>query len=307
MTRHDADGNDQEGGLEIRVARHIGFCPGVRRAIEISERTLEKSDGPIFTLGPIIHNPQVVDFLAHKGIEALADRPKTLKSIDLSERSVVIRSHGVSPRTLDALHRLGAIVVDATCPIVKKAQKAARTLVEEGYRLIIIGSGNHPEVQAILGQVKNHAVVLSTQKELGEWWRDEGRRSRRVGIIGQTTLDVSTYRGLISQLIGKVSDLRVMDTLCHSTMARQQEARRLAQNADLVLVLGGRNSSNTASLTRICLSSGTPALQIESPEELDISSLAEVRKLAIVGGASTPEWTVDGVCEKIRRAGPIRG
>ncbi len=293
--------------MEIKVARHIGFCPGVRRAIEISERTLENSDGSIYTFGPIIHNPQVVDFLARKGIEALSDSLKTLKSLDLSGKPVVIRSHGVPPRTLESLQRLGAVVVDATCPIVKKAQKAARSIVEEGYRLIIIGSGDHPEVRAILGQVEKRAVVLSAQKELNDWWKEEGRRTRRVGIIGQTTLDVMTYRSLIAQLVGRVPDLRVMDTLCHSTMARQHEARRLAQNSDLVLVLGGRNSSNTASLTRICLSSGTPSQQIEAPEELDLASLAGVRKLAILGGASTPEWIVEGVREKIRRAGLAQG
>lgn len=289
--------------MDIKVARYIGFCPGVKRAIGIAESTLEKSDHPIYTLGPLIHNPQVVEFLEKKGVSALPDDLKSLRRADLAGKHIVIRSHGVSPPVLELLLSRGAVIIDATCPIVKKAQKAARTLVEEGYRLILIGSADHPEVHAIIGCVDNKVVVARDQQELNTWWKEEGRRTRRVGIIAQTTIDIMLFRNMVVQLVGRVPDLRVMDTHCHSTMARQHEARRLAHSSDLVLVLGGRNSSNTESLRKICLMSGTPTLQLETPEELDLETLNGVHALAILGGASTPEWIVEGVREKIRRAG----
>jgi len=125
-----------------------------------------------------------------------------------------------------------------------------------------------------------------------------------VGVIGQTTIDLELFRELVNVMLGRVPDLRVIDTLCHSTIARQQEARRLALSSDLVLVMGGRNSSNTSFLRKICLLCGTPALQLETADELDIEALRRVRNLAVLGGASTPDWIVDGVVEKIRRAFP---
>jgi (E)-4-hydroxy-3-methyl-but-2-enyl pyrophosphate reductase len=245
----------------------------------------------------------VVEFLEKKGVRALPDDLKSLKRADLTGKHVVIRSHGVPPSVQELLLSRGAVIIDATCPIVKKAQKAARNLVDEGYRLILIGSAAHPEVRAIIGCVDNKVVVVKDQLELNTWWKGEGRRTRRVGIIAQTTIDIMLFRNMVVQLVGRVPDLRAVDTLCHSTMARQHEARRLAHSSDLVLVLGGRNSSNTESLRRICLISGTPTLQLETPEELDLEILDGVRHLAILGGASTPEWIVEGVREKILRAG----
>ncbi len=288
--------------MDIKVARYIGFCPGVKRAINMAERTLEKNNGPVYTLGPIIHNPQVVEFLERKGVKALPEDPGAFERAAREGVPVVIRSHGVPPPVLEELRSRGATVVDATCPIVKKAQKAARNLVDEGYRLVIIGTADHPEVRAILGCVDGDAVVIKDQDELAEWWRQGGRKHRKVGIIAQTTIDFMLFRNLVDQLVGRVPELKVMDTLCHSTTARQQEARRLALASDFVLVLGGRNSSNTNFLRKISLLSGTPTLQLETPEELDLDVLADVGSLAILGGASTPEWIVEGVREKVRRA-----
>jgi 4-hydroxy-3-methylbut-2-enyl diphosphate reductase len=152
--------------------------------------------------------------------------------------------------------------------------------------------------------VDGAAEVVKDQDELAEWWRRGGRKRRKVGVIAQTTIDFMLFRSLVDQLVGRVAELKVMDTLCHSTTARQQEARRLAFASDFVLVLGGHNSSNTNFLRKISLLSGTPTLQLETPEELDIDVLAGVGSLAILGGASTPEWIVEGVREKVRKAYP---
>jgi (E)-4-hydroxy-3-methyl-but-2-enyl pyrophosphate reductase len=290
--------------MEVRTARHIGFCPGVKRAIEITERALERSEGPVLTLGPLIHNPQVVAMLERLGVEVMEDRPSALEEKDLAGKTVVIRSHGAPPSTFDLLRRRGAAVIDATCPNVKRAQKGAAELVKDGFSLLVVGSSDHPEVRAILGWVDGRADVVADREAMDAWWKGGGKRRRRVGVIGQTTIDLELFRELVNVMLGRVPDLRVIDTLCHSTIARQQEARRLALSSDLVLVMGGRNSSNTSFLRKICLLCGTPALQLETADELDIEALRRVRNLAVLGGASTPDWIVDGVVEKIRRAFP---
>ncbi len=287
--------------MEIRVARYIGFCPGVKRAINAAERAREKAGGVVYTLGPLIHNPQVVEWLESKGVKALPESSRAYGRAAREGAPVVIRSHGVTPAALRELHSLGVTVVDATCPIVRKAQKAARGLVEEGYRLVIIGAADHPEVRAILGCVDGEAAVVEDRE--GLWCRD-GRKPRKVGVIAQTTIDLSLFRELTCQLVGRVPELKVVDTLCRSTRARQQEARRLAAASDFVLVLGGRNSSNTNFLRRISLLSGTPTLQLEEAGELDTAVLSGVERLAILGGASTPEWIVEEVLDKVLKACP---
>ena len=285
------------------MARNAGFCPGVKRAIESAERALKEAGGEVLSLGPLIHNPQVVEMLQRRGLRVLDDDPASLERAELEGRTVVIRSHGAPPETYDILRRRGAQILDATCPNVKRAQRGAVELAEAGYSLLVVGSAEHPEVRAILGCVESRAGVAADRQGLEAWLREAGKKRRRVGVIGQTTVDLELFRELVSILLGRVPDLRVIDTLCHSTIARQQEARRLARYADLVLVVGGRNSSNTSYLRKICLLSGTPALQLETADELDLDALRGVRRLAILGGASTPDWIVEGVRESIRRAG----
>ncbi len=274
----------------------------MRRAIELAEQALEDFRGETFSLGPLIHNPQMVEMLSGRGLRILDDDPAELEKAGLKGKAVIIRSHGAPPATYEKLRVLGAVVIDATCPNVKRAQRGAVELVDSGYSLLVVGSSEHPEVRAILGCVEGRADVVSDRHGLDAWWKQGGRRKRRVGMICQTTVDLELFRGLVNVLLGRVPDLRVIDTLCHSTIARQQEARRLARSCDLVLVVGGHNSSNTSYLRKICLLSGTPALQLETADELDPEEIRGVKRLAILGGASTPDWIVEGVRDRARRA-----
>ncbi len=292
--------------MEIAIAKHAGFCPGVKRAIRIAESTLEKAPADVYTMGPIIHNPGVANELTEKGIKILPDDYSTLLESDIAGASVIIRSHGISPQLKQFLRERGANLVDATCPTVKKAQRAAIKLVEEGYNLFIIGNAEHPEVKAILGHIDGDAVVISEPHQLKDWWSNQPHKVRKVGLIAQTTVDLFMFRNLVDELItevpefvSEVIEVKVINTLCRNTLARQAEAFQLALSSDFVLVMGGRNSSNTEFLRKICDITGTRTLKIETANELDISLLEGVQRLAILGGASTPHSIVKEVRAKI--------
>jgi 4-hydroxy-3-methylbut-2-enyl diphosphate reductase len=297
--------DERDGVVEIAVAKYAGFCPGVRRAIRIAEKTLENSSGKVCTVGPLIHNPQVVKGLEDMGIAILPDDRQALREADIAGTSIIIRSHGISPQVKKMLEGKGAELVDATCPTVKKAQRAAIRLVDEGYNLFMVGNADHPEVKAILGHINGEAVVISEPHELKDWWSHQHRRVRKVGIIAQTTVDLFMFRSLVDELvteipefISEVMEVKLINTLCRNTLARQAEAFQLALSSDFVLVLGGKESSNTEFLRKICELSGAATLKIETADELDVSRLQGVERLAILGGASTPIGIVHEVREK---------
>ncbi|MGQ9476300.1 MAG: 4-hydroxy-3-methylbut-2-enyl diphosphate reductase [Actinomycetota bacterium] len=288
--------------MEITVARYAGFCPGVRRAIRMAREVLEDRERPAFSLGPVIHNPQVVEELEGRGLRVLPDDPGGWDPEVLRGARVVIRSHGIPPSLAQMLTGLGAELVDATCPTVKKAQKAAMRLVGEGYHLFVIGNREHPEVEAILGHVNREAVVIKEIGELKEWWEGQTRMVRKVGLIAQTTIDLLTFRSLVEglitevpEMIREVSEMKLINTLCRNTLARQAEALQLALAHDLVVVVGGRNSSNTEFLRKICQTAGALTLKVETAAELDCSVLGEATRVAVVGGASTPRDRVEEV------------
>jgi (E)-4-hydroxy-3-methyl-but-2-enyl pyrophosphate reductase len=292
--------------MEITVAKHLGFCPGVRRAIRIAENTLERSSGKIYSLGPIIHNPQVVGGLGERGLKILPDDIPALINSDIEGSQIIVRTHGISPLLTQFLRAKGANLVDATCPTVIKAQRAAIRLVNEGYKLFIVGNADHPEVRAIMGHINDEAVVIKEPYQLRDWWQEQTRKVRKVGVIGQTTVDLFMFRNLVDGLINEVPELisdvleiKVINTLCRNTLARQTEAIQLAIFSDFVLVVGGENSSNTEFLRKICASTGTPTLKIETAADLDKSAFEGAKNLVILGGASTPKSIVEDIYREI--------
>ncbi len=291
--------------MEVTVARYAGFCPGVRRAVRMVEETLKASDR-VFSLGPVIHNPQVVAELEAKGLRVLPEDEGSWEAEGLRGARVVVRSHGIPPSQSESLQRMGATLVDATCPTVKKAQRAAMRLVGEGYRLFVIGNADHPEVEAILGHVGGDAVVIKEIQELKDWWEAWPRKIRKVGLIAQTTVDLFMFRSLVDglinevpELIREVMELKIINTLCRNTLSRQAEALQLALASDLVVVVGGRNSSNTEFLRRICEMAGARVFKVETAEELDITVPEGARRAAVLGGASTPLRMVEEVRDRL--------
>jgi len=268
--------------VEVRLAREGGFCFGVRRAVGMVEELLAKGSEPV-CLGPLIHNPQMIDRLKRQGL-TVAKTPE-----DVKEGPVVIRSHGVRPEVLEAFANRGIEVVDATCPFVRRVQRRARDLTAGGYSVVIVGESEHPEVQALLGYAPR-AVVAGTPSDL------RGRRlGRKVGLIAQTTQTRQAFSDVLRYLAGRsFSELRSFDTVCRATATRLREAARVARWAELMVVLGGRRSANTRRMAALCGRSCPRTLHLESVDELDRGMLAGVERVGVAAGASTPDFVVEG-------------
>lgn len=274
--------------VTIRVAEHAGACYGVNRALELARGCALEHAEPVHTLGPLIHNPIVVEELAEQGV-GLA---QSLDDIDRG--SVIIRSHGVVPQVIEDAQARGLSVVDATCPYVKKVHKAASNLVHEGYDLIIVGESGHPEVEGIVGHAEGKAHVVASPQDL-----DGLTLGKRVGVVVQTTQTAANLSAVVAALAPLVSELRVVNTICAATSERQRAAASLASEADIMIVVGGKNSGNTRRLSQICHAACPKTHHIEDVAELDRSWFDGARLIGITAGASTPQAHIERVVSAI--------
>lgn len=274
--------------VTIRVAEHAGACYGVNRALELARGCALEHAEPVHTLGPLIHNPIVVEELAEQGV-GLA---QSLDEIDRG--SVIIRSHGVVPQVIEDARARGLSVVDATCPYVKKVHKAASNLVHEGYDLIIVGESGHPEVEGIVGHAEGKAHVVASPQDL-----DGLTLGKRVGVVVQTTQTAANLSAVVAALAPLVSELRVVNTICAATSERQRAAASLASEADIMIVVGGKNSGNTRRLAQICHAACSKTHHIEDAAELDQSWFDGARLIGITAGASTPQAHIERVVSAI--------
>ena len=274
--------------LEVILADYLGFCYGVKRAIKIA-RENAAPDGSACTLGPIIHNPQMVERLKDEGVG-------TIDCLDdLKRGKVIIRSHGVGPETYEKAEAMGLECVDATCPHVKKAQLSAKELAEEGRFVVIVGEKEHPEVHSIVQWAGGNVAVIETVAEAASV-----PNASRLGIISQTTFSGERFREIVSALLDKSRDIRVMRTICTATDQRQRAARELASKVDVMLVIGGKNSANTTRLAQLCANI-CRTYHIETAEELRPAWFDNIEKIGITAGASTPDWIIKEVYKKCQR------
>ncbi len=271
--------------MRIEVARSAGFCFGVKRAVQLAFEAARTTGGPVYTLGPIIHNPEVVAELARRGVRAVGD-PRRIKN-----GAVIIRSHGVHPRVLASLQRRGLAIIDATCPFVTKAQRAAAALRDEGRQVVIVGEPHHPEVVALKGYAGRNSLICD---------RRPVRVKSRIGVLSQTTVSQEDFIGALLSFGRQAADIHIFNTICNATQIRQQETMDLAQRSDLMIVVGGRNSANTSRLAELCRTVGKPTRSVETEQELRPAWFAGVRKVGVAAGASTPASTVERVVRRIR-------
>ncbi len=275
--------------MEIKKAGDLGFCFGVIRAIEIVEEAARKQ-GPLQTLGPIVHNRQVVEGLKAKGIEVASGLH------DIDSEIVAITSHGIAPQVVDMLKSRGLKLIDATCPLVQRAQRAARRLAAAGFFVLVFGDSAHPEVQGILGWAGDNALATLEAPKLE-------RLPRQVGVLSQTTQSAAHFARFLQQLItsgiAPLSELRIVNTICEVTTRRQQAALELARGVDLMLVIGGRHSANTRHLAESCVAAGVETHHVETVAELDPAWLVNRHRIGVTAGASTPEQIIDEVIIKL--------
>lgn len=274
--------------LSIEVAQHAGVCYGVERALALAAEAAREAHGPVRTLGPLIHNPLVVAELEQAGV-TVAD---CVEEVDTG--TVIIRAHGVVPQVVAQAEYRGLTVLDATCPYVKKVHMAAEKLVREGYQLIVVGESGHPEVEGIMGHADERARVVSSPADLVSI-----ELSRKVGVVVQTTQTVEALSSIVSALLSRVSELRVINTICAATQERQDSAAELAARVDVMVVVGGKNSGNTRRLAQICQASCAHTFHIEDASELEGSWFDGAERIGVTAGASTPAAHIERAVEKI--------
>jgi 4-hydroxy-3-methylbut-2-en-1-yl diphosphate reductase len=265
--------------MKIKVARRTGFCFGVKRAINIAEKALDglKGKDKIYSLGAIIHNPQVVEELFKKGLQVAGGLE------EIKGGTAIISSHGAPLEMIKGIKKKGVRLIDATCPFVKYAQNIVKDLKKNGYEIIIVGDSAHPEVKAL--------------KSIA----GKNRKSKKLGVISQTTQNKEDYINEIKKILDRDFDeVRIFNTICNDTSKRQSAARRLLKDCDLMIVIGGKNSANTRRLWQICKESGVDSYYIETELELNKNWFNGKKQVGITSGASTPDLMVKKINEAIK-------
>lgn len=273
----------------VVIAKEAGYCYGVERAIKIVEEALAENE-KVYSLGPIIHNPQVVKELSEKGLITVEDTENIPDGA-----TVIIRSHGVPPLIIDKLKSRNAKIIDATCPFVRRAQLFARKLHGEGYDVLVIGEPEHPEVIGILGYVGKNAKVASSQEEVARLPCVKKR-----GIVFQTTQSGSVIEEVSAEIIKRSEEVLIFNTICEATTERQNSAMELARKSNIVIVVGGKNSGNTKRLFDICRSINEKTYWVETADEIDDKWFEKSIVVGVTAGASTPRKIIDEVVGRIK-------
>jgi len=279
--------------MTITTAKVLGFCGGVRRAVHMIERELDER-GPLHTLGAIVHNAHVVDALAGKGARMAADLGEVPEG-----GTVAITAHGAGEDVYEEIQRRGLRLVDTTCPIVRKAQRTAARLVEEGFQVVLYGEAEHPEVRGILSWTRGGGTATQSP--------DVPMPAEGVGIavIAQTTKNPARFaefaQTLVGRFAGAVPEIRLIDTTCPETGRRYLAAQELAASVDVLFVVGSRSSANTRKLADTCQATGRRTHHIESAEEIDTAWLEDATHFGVTAGASTPDSVIHAVIQRLKQ------
>ena len=275
--------------IDIEVARYAGVCYGVERALGMAEKAADGARKPVNTLGPLIHNPLVVNDLKSIGVGTASNVS------EVEEGTLIIRAHGVVPSVVEEARTRGLDVLDATCPYVKKVHNAAERLVREGYQLIVVGESGHPEVEGIMGHAGDDAHVVSVPGDL-----DAIDLSRKVGVVVQTTQTPGALADVVAELSKRTMDLRVINTICSATQERQDSAAELAHRVDAMIVVGGKNSGNTRRLAEICTAACPKTHHIEDASEIEPAWFDGASHIGVTAGASTPTSHIERALVRMR-------
>ena len=275
---------------KIIISSHSGFCFGVERALNIAKGALKK-EKTIYSLGPIIHNPQVVRDFQDKGLKII----KNVRNIGSKKATILISSHGASP---DVLKNIRNTFIDTTCPLVGRVQKIVKDFKAKGFFIIIVGDRNHPEVKGLLGMAGSNSCVLKDRSQA----RKLNIKSKKIVLISQTTALLSNFEDVLSEVSKKdFTKLVNFNTVCKNTIDRQKEGRALAKKVEVMIVIGGKNSANTSRLASICKKVNKNTYHVESKEDLSAKHLKHKKSIGIATGASTPPYAIQEIVKKIRR------
>jgi len=274
--------------MKVIVAENCGFCPGVSNAINTAEKILAQRKN-VYSLGPIIHNKDMVERLAKSGL-------KTVNNVqEIQSGTVLIRSHGVAPGQIARIKEKGLEIVDATCVLVKRVQRIAVQLSNAGYKVVVIGNENHPEVQAVVGCAEE-VIVVADESDLHKL-----PQNSKLGIVCQTTQSPEYFGKMLGAIVQfGFNELKVINTLCREAIKRQKSAVRLCKQVDVMFVLGGLESANTCKLAEICKKYNSQTFHLQNWNELDKSILFGKNIAGVTAGASTPEWIITEFVENLK-------
>jgi (E)-4-hydroxy-3-methyl-but-2-enyl pyrophosphate reductase len=278
--------------VKVKLAKTAGFCMGVRRAMEITLSEANKDDGKLFTYGPLIHNEQVLDLLRSKGVDIK-------EHIDTRDKGrIIIRAHGITPAEREMIRRSNFRIIDATCPRVGKVQAIIKKYHKMGYIPVIFGDAKHPEVLGLIGYSEGHGIVINRAEDI-----ERIPKRKKVVVVSQTTQDVTAYREVVDAIKHRNQGAIIFDTICDETYKRQREVRLLASGVDCMVIVGGGNSGNTRRLYEISRSTGKRTFHIETEKELKNSWFYQTETVGITAGASTPNWMIKKVIERLKTMG----
>ncbi|MBI1871686.1 MAG: 4-hydroxy-3-methylbut-2-enyl diphosphate reductase [Chlamydiae bacterium] len=274
---------------QINIARHGGFCFGVKLAVNAALKASGEHDNVVM-LGDIVHNEHVVQKIDNAGVKVVEDLEGTPKG------TLLLRAHGSTPQVYDDAKRLGFNILDATCPLVLEIHEIVRELDKEGFQIVVIGDHGHDEVRGIAAQVKN-AIVISKPEEVPQ---AIPRRIKKLGVVTQSTQNIDNVKRVIAELSARVGELKFVDTICGPTKAYQREIRHLPLENDVMIIVGSFKSANTCRLTEISLSLNPRSHQVESPEDVKLEWFQNARTIGVSAGASTPDWIIQEVVNRLK-------
>lgn len=285
--------------MKIKKSKELGFCSGVKRALEMVEKLSASAKEPIWTVGPLVHNPGVIAVLDKKGISSL----KSIQNLNNHRGNMVIPTHGMGTKEIEAISSRGFPFYDSTCPIVGNLQQKVRKLSGEGYAIIIFGESEHPEVKGALGWVERgtaNALATTDLPEVKKW----ATKVRRLALLCQTTQTISSYtkfcQGVLKTYLPEMLEIRILNTICPEVRKRQKATQELARTSDLMIIVGGKGSSNTRRLAEICQDAGAQVYQVEDAEEMKAEWLQNKRCIGIAAGTSTPIESVEEVETRLK-------
>jgi (E)-4-hydroxy-3-methyl-but-2-enyl pyrophosphate reductase len=281
--------------MQILLDEGAGFCFGVERAIAMTDKVAQTATDRVYTIGPLIHNPQVIESLKNDGVEVVGE------NADVHGAISILRTHGVPPEVEARLRKESKQVLDATCPYVKKSHQYAEVLRKEGYHILIVGDKNHPEIKGVLGYAGNRVTVINAPEEA-----ESLPHYPKLGVIIQTTYPIEKVKKILALLVGRITEIRVYNTICDYTSDRQIAAANIASRVQFMYVIGGRNSANTNKLVEICRQKGAATKLIEVAEEIDEHELENVERVGITAGASTPEERISQVLSRLEEIAAAR-
>lgn len=289
----------------VKLAKNAGFCMGVRRAMDMTLEAAMRREGPIYTYGPLIHNPQVLELLGDKNVRALDEEnwERDLSKIRGKDSvTIIIRAHGITPEERKRIKDLGVRILNATCPHVGKVQAIIKQHAQQGYTTLIWGDKDHAEVIGLLGYAEGMGLVINSLEELKFLPQYE-----KVCFVAQTTQDQNHFEEFAQAIREKYPGAKIFNTICESTNRRQQEVLALAQRVDAMIVVGGKESGNTRRLAKISEDAGVPTFHIETEKDLNLEALSSYPVIGITAGASTPTWLIAHVAERLKAVESGRG